>query len=109
MVTASLCSEVARKRRGNHARGTLSVRPSDSSTQKLSSSKRTLLALTEEFIPGPQYEFAPLRDDFHQFAQGPSVEAVIVSDNDFRRQPKFRVDAVFDRMNMSGFARIAFV
>jgi len=109
MLTASLCSGEARKRRGNQASGTLNVRPSDSSTQKLSSSKRTLLALTKEFIPGPQYEFAPLRDDFRQFAQGSSIETVIVADGDFRRQPEFCVDAVFDRVNMGRLAWIAFI
>jgi hypothetical protein len=51
MRSWSRCSGVARRRRGNHARGTPRVRPSLGSTYMLSVLKRTWVGLTEEFIP----------------------------------------------------------
>src|SRR5271170_588227 len=47
------CSGVLCRSRGNHASGTPRVQPSLRSTHILSGSKRTRVALTEEFIPCP--------------------------------------------------------
>src|SRR5579863_1198451 len=85
LTTCSRCACEPRNRRGNHASGTPSVRPSDNSIQKLSSSNRTLLALTKELIPGPQDKTSAMRDDLNQFAQvlalKPSLYATITSGN----------------------------
>jgi hypothetical protein len=72
MRSWSRCSGVARRRRGNQARGTPRVRPSLRSTHMLSASKRTLIgaavALTEVVIPCSFDTALVVFDDFQQFA-----------------------------------------
>jgi hypothetical protein len=94
--TCARCAGEPRNNRGNQASGTPRVRPSDNSTQKLSSSNRTLLALTKELIPGPQDKVSAMGDKFKQFAQRFGVEAVIVRDNHLGKQPKSGVNPTFN-------------
>jgi hypothetical protein len=88
MVTRARSAGVARSSRGNHASGTPRVRPSDNSTQKLSSSKRTLVAFTEEFIPCSFYIRATIFNDLDQLAQNSGIETIILDHGHFRPKPE---------------------
>src|SRR5690606_23679715 len=93
-VTCSRSAAEACSSLGNQASGTPKVLPSDSSTQKLSLSKWTLVGLAKEVIPSAFYFTAVVADDFNQFPQRLRVEAVIVGQSYIRKKPKLGVDAV---------------
>src|SRR5471032_1260125 len=98
---APRCSGVACSRRGNHASGMPSVRPSVRSIHILSSSNRTDLA--EIFIPNSLDEEAVLLDQTLQRAKRPSVKPLIDSQRD-RLQPKFRLVAASDDVDVMRLA-----
>src|SRR5262249_37056632 len=91
MRHACRCSRVARKRRGNHASGTPKVRPSERSTHMLSSSNRTLTALTKEFIPRFFDALTVRLDQHQQLAQGSRAEPLVVGKMYLGLEPKFRL------------------
>src|SRR5690606_13804972 len=93
-------------RRGNHASGTPSTRPSDSSTHTLSSSN--LRDLAEMLMPCPFDERRVVLDDPRQLGQGPRVEPIAGVEAD-GRNPKLCRRVAFAHMHMNALTRIAFV
>src|SRR5699024_1961899 len=83
------------------------VRPSPSSTQKLSASKVTFLG--ETFMPGClQFCTGGCRDR-HHLTQCLGVETIIAGQPYFWRQPRFGFHARFENMDMGWFQRVAFI
>ena len=108
--TCARCSGVACNKRGNHASGTPTTRPSLRSTHMLSESKRTPVGLaTEKVIPCSFYARSVGLHDLQQFAERSSIITVIVSDPNIRTQPELRFNACLFYVDMNGFARSSFV
>src|SRR5580692_9531165 len=99
-MTCSRCSGVLLSRRGNHARGTPRTRPSLRSTQKLSSSKRTRVGLTEQFIPFPLDEAPVCVDDLDQQIRCSCVVSPIVGHLHLWVKPKLGFQARFEGMDV---------
>lgn len=97
------------KERGNHARGTPKIRPSDSSTHMLSSSNLTPAALAEELIPRLFDALTVCLDQPQHLAQAPSAEAVVIGQMHFGPQPEFSLHVVTLNVNVSRLTRRAFV
>lgn len=95
--------------RGNQASGTPNVRPSDSSTHKVSRSQWALLALTEIRIPSPLDLFTPPLDDAKQLVQCPGVKAIVGGNVRVGSQPELRFNGTLFHMHMRLLARAAFV
>lgn len=88
MRQASRCSGDACKRRGNHASGTPSTRPSESPTHMLSSSNRTLVGLTEELSPLDFDVLTVCLDQLKKFSQGRPIETIVAGQPNPRTQPE---------------------
>ena len=94
----------ARDRRGNHARGTPSERPS--SSRIVSRSKANFLPLTEMLVPSPL--LPALTDLLGQFCQ--PFSAVASASGNLHLQPEFRLAATdFRTMDMHQLPRRSFI
>src|SRR6185437_11376229 len=105
--TRCLASALAFKRRGNHARGTPNVRPSDSSTHIVCSSKRT--AVAEIVIPGLQDGATSLGNDMQDTRKFDGIEAITLGDGYLWLKPHLGVSAAAFDVNVPWLARKPFV
>src|SRR3954468_10172255 len=105
--TCSRWAGVACNRRGNHASGTPSVRPSDSSTHIVSVSKRTVVA--EMVMPGFQEKIAVVFDHAKDIRKFPGIEAETVGNGDVSFKPHFRVAATTPDVDMRRLRRLPLV
>jgi hypothetical protein len=102
-------SALARRRRGNQASGTPSTRPSDNPTQRLSSSKRTFVGLTEELPPRGLDALTVCLDQLQQLSQGLAIEAVIVGYPNLWTKPELRFRASSIDVDMRRLSRAPLV
>jgi len=101
------CAGMAHSRRGNHASGTPSVRPSGRSNNIAWSSKRRMLA---ERVVLRIIHHIPIPFDYAlPFGRAPGVETDAVRDPRGRVEPEFRLGVAAQRANLDRLARIAFV
>src|SRR5688572_21422266 len=94
MLTARRASADPCSRRGNHASGTPSVRPSSRRTHIWSSSKSTLTALAEVLMPRVLDLLPSFLDDTDQPTLRPRVETQTVGEVSLRIQPELGVRSV---------------
>jgi len=78
-------------------------------TENLSESNSTRLAINEEFIPFPLDQTPIVPNDIKQFTKSPSIVTIIVSDLNYRIQPKLCFHTVLLSVGMYRLARRAFV
>jgi len=97
------CARVPWSNRGNHAIGTVMVRPSDNSTAKLSLPTVTRRAISSWFpevlMPCSQYQFLVFADELFYLANLHRSKSVIVRQLD-RTQPKLGFGLFPLHMNM---------
>src|SRR5271157_5464452 len=94
---SALCFADAPTSRGNQARGTATVRPSDRTTLRSSSVQDTFTASasalsTKVLMPLLQEELLILRDDLADFGQFVAAETAVVRECN-RLQPELRITA----------------
>src|SRR4051812_33413993 len=110
-LKTNLCRSSGRawKRRGNHANGTPSVRPSSSSTTKLSSLNLIPIGSGEVVIPGTFNLFRTIFYNRHKLRKHFRGETLVVSHSDFGSDPELCSGRRSGDMDVHRFARIAFV
>src|SRR5580704_1638996 len=101
--TRARASELACKRRGNHASGTPKVRPSVKSTHIVCSSKRT--AVAEMVIPCLQDQGSSFRDNAQDTRKFCRIKAIALRKRDFRLEPYFSIFATALHVDMPRLAR----